>query len=598
MPNPDAPSAPESEPATEGATGCLNGAPEILITGATGYIGGRLRRRLEDQGLPLRCLARRPKGLAGRAAASTEVLPGDVLDLDSLRAPLTGIRTAYYLIHSMGVDEGFRDLDRRGALNFATAAADAGVERIIYLGGLAHGPGLSEHLQSRIEVGELLASTGVEVIELRASIVIGSASLSFELVRSLVRRLPVMITPRWVEVEAQPIAVADVLAYLDESRSLSLPAPGAGQAGGPARPTSAPPSSPGKPKVAQAGAPSAGSPPMGKAQLPAARKRDHERQPADVEQASRAVRAAPGSPSEGPADRRASHHHIYEIGGPARVTYGELMREYARQRGVKRWMIRVPFLTPRLSSLWLGLVTPLYARVGRKLVESIKHPTVVQDPRALEAFSVEPMDMPTAVAEASRDEDRTFAESTWYDALSSGGAPRTWAGVQFHNRLIDSRTTEVAVEPERAFAPIANIGGRTGWYAFDWLWKLRGLLDLIVGGVGVRRGRPPVGELAVGDALDFWRVEAIEPGHLLRLSAEMKLPGRAWLEFKVEPVETSDGPPRSCIRQTALFDPVGLMGLSYWYLVYPLHGLVFAAMIKNIARAAEEPPVQAAHASN
>ena len=541
--------------------------PRVLVTGATGYIGGRLLRRFEEQGVPVRCLARRPTGLVSRVASTTQVVAGDVLDADSLIEPLEGIDTAYYLIHSMGVDEGFRDLDRQGAQNFAVAARDAGVQRIIYLGGLAHGGGLSEHLQSRIEVGELLAATGIEVIELRASIVIGSASLSFELVRSLVRRLPVMITPRWVEVEAQPIAVADVLAYLDESRCLKPPL---------------------QESPIQSGSPAPKVDPLGSNREPPSSRHSD-----DLKAPDGSTRGS-SSPSE-PAPRiqsgltasRLPIHHIYEIGGPHRVTYGELMREYARQRGLKRWMIRVPLLTPRLSSLWLGLVTPLYARIGRKLVESIKHPTIVEDDGALEAFDIRPMDMPTAIAEASKDEDRTFAESTWYDALSSGGAPRTWAGVQFHNRLIDSRTIDVPVPPERAFVPIENIGGRTGWYAFDWLWKIRGLMDLVVGGVGVRRGRPPTGELSVGDALDFWRVEAIEPGRLLRLSAEMKLPGRAWLEFKVEPTLTKDGRPGSCIRQTALFDPVGLLGLSYWYLVYPLHGLVFAAMIKNIALAAE-----------
>ena len=471
----------------------------ILIAGATGYVGGRLRKRLEERGLPLRCMARRPAALTERVAPTTEVVAGDVLEPASLVGALAGVRTAYYLIHSMGTRTDFEEHDRSAARNFAEAARTAGVERIIYLGGLAHGDDLSPHLRSRHEVGELLASTGVPVLELRASIVIGSGSLSFEMIRSLVRRLPIMITPRWVDVEAQPIAIDDLLAYLVES--LDVPLDGS---------------------------------------------------------------------------------RVFEIGGADQVSYNALMKEYAHQNGLKRVILRVPLLTPRLSSLWLGLVTPLYARVGRKLIESIKHPTVVRDTAALEHFAVRPMGMQAAIAAAIRDEDLAFSESRWYDALSSGGVPRTWVGVQFRNRLIDSRTRTVSVPPEKAFAPIAAIGGHTGWYAYNWLWKLRGFLDLLVGGVGVRRGRPPVGQLYVGDALDFWRVEAYEPGRRLRLAAEMKLPGRAWLEFEVEPEGSG-----ASIRQTALFDPIGLAGLAYWYLVYPLHSVVFASMLEELARAAE-----------
>jgi hypothetical protein len=248
-------------------------------------------------------------------------------------------------------------------------------------------------------------------------------------------------------------------------------------------------------------------------------------------------------------------------------------------------MIRVPVLTPWLSSLWLGLVTPPYARVGRKLAESIKHPTVVRDPAALEAFPVRPLGIREAIAAAIRNEEREIAQSRWYDALSSGGEGSNSAGVRFGSRLVDSRSLEVDVGPEQAFAPIRRIGGETGWYAYDWLWRLRGFLDLLVGGVGVRRGRPAPEDLHVGDALDFWRVEAYEPDRRLRLSAEMKLPGRAWLEFEV--VSRDGG---ATIRQTALFDPVGLFGLVYWYAAYPLHHLVFSAMLRGIARAARVRP--------
>jgi hypothetical protein len=245
-------------------------------------------------------------------------------------------------------------------------------------------------------------------------------------------------------------------------------------------------------------------------------------------------------------------------------------------------MIRVPVLTPHLSSLWLGLVTPLYARVGRKLIESIVHPTVVRAPGADELFDVRPRGVREAIAAAARNEEREIAESRWYDAFSSGGEECSWAGVRFGNRLVDSRALAVDACPDEAFAPIRRIGGETGWYAYDWLWRLRGFLDLLVGGVGLRRGRPLPDELRVGDALDFWRVEEYDDGRLLRLRAEMKLPGRAWLEFEVQPREEGG----SVIRQTALYDPVGLLGLAYWYLVAPLHHLVFNRMLTRIAEAA------------
>jgi uncharacterized protein YbjT (DUF2867 family) len=427
-----------------------------------------------------------------------------VLAPESLAPALDGVDTAYYLVHSMGVGSGFEEQDRVAARNFGAAARHAGVRRIIYLGGLGHGQDLSPHLSSRQEVGEILRESGVPVLEFRASIVIGSGSLSFEMVRALVDRLPVMIMPRWVDVEAQPIAIDDLLAYL--VAALDLPT---------------------------------------------------------------------------------RESRVFEIGGADRVTYGELMREYARQRGLRRVMIRVPFLTPWLSSLWLGLVTPLYARVGRKLVESIKHPTLVNDPSALEVFAVRPRGVQEAIASAIQHQQQRLDESRWSDAVSAGGAVRTWAGVRFGNRLVDSRTLDVDVGPEAAFAPIRRIGGETGWYAYDWLWRLRGFLDLLVGGVGVRRGRPAAEDLHVGDALDFWRVEAWEPNRLLRLHAEMKLPGRAWLEFEVVPREGG-----ATIRQTALFDPVGFFGLAYWYGVSPLHRAVFGGMLRAIARKAVEgaPP--------
>ncbi len=315
------------------------------------------------------------------------------------------------------------------------------------------------------------------------------------MIRALVERLPVMICPRWVSVEAQPIAVEDLIAYL--VAALDLPA---------------------------------------------------------------------------------GTERTYEIGGPDRVTYGDLMREYARQRGLKRLLIPVPLLTPRLSSLWLGLVTPLYARVGRKLVDSMRNPTVIRDPAALAAFPIRPRGAREAIARALANEDQAFARTRWSDAVSSSGLTERYGGDLVGTRLIDSRTTFVRVPPAEAFAPIRRIGGAAGWYHGNLLWRLRGSLDLLVGGVGLRRARGRADEIGAGDALDFWRVESFEPDRMLRLRAEMKVPGRAWLQF-----ETTPAPGGTEIRQTAIFDASGLFGLAYWYLLYPLHRFVFAGMLRAIA---------------
>jgi hypothetical protein len=274
---------------------------------------------------------------------------------------------------------------------------------------------------------------------------------------------------------------------------------------------------------------------------------------------------------------------VYEIGGPDQVSYGQIMQEYARQRGLSRWMIPVPLLTPYLSSLWLGLVTPLCARIGRKLVESLRNRTLISNNLAAKTFPVRPRALREAITRALVNEDREFAETSWSDAVSSAGALPGWGGTRFGSRLVDSRTITVTVPPEKAVAPIRRIGGRTGWYYGNWLWSLRGFLDLIVGGVGVRRGRRDPENLHVGDPLDSWRVEAYDRPRRLRLHAEMKLPGRAWLEFEVTPCKQG-----SRIRQTAIFDPLGLAGLIDWYGIYPLQKFVFAGMLRNPSRAAEQ----------
>jgi len=468
----------------------------VLLTGATGYIGGRLLKVLERDHRPVRCLARNPEWLKQRVGSKTEVMKGDCMNKHSLPPIMAGVDTAYYLVHSMGSSGKFEEQDRLAARNFAEAARQAGVRRIIYLGGLGQDePSLSVHLRSRNEVGDILRSSGVPTIELRASIVIGSGSLSFEMIRALVQRLPVMICPRWVAVKTQPIAIEDVIGYLQ--RALELP----GNDGA-----------------------------------------------------------------------------IFEIGGPDQVSYGEIMREYASQCHLRRWMISVPVLTPRLSSLWLGLVTPIYARIGRKLVDSLRNSTVVRNPSALEVFDIKPKGLREAIARALTNEEHEFAETRWSDAFSSSGEPSSWGGTRFGTRIVDSRAIQVPVPASAAFAPIRRIGGSKGWYFANFLWWLRGSLDLLVGGVGFRRGRRDPHQLATGDALDFWRVEDVVQDRRLRLAAEMKVPGRAWLQFEVEPTQGG-----SSIRQTAIFDPAGVWGLLYWYALYPIHRWIFAGMLRSIA---------------
>ncbi|HSD50272.1 MAG TPA: DUF2867 domain-containing protein, partial [Candidatus Methylomirabilis sp.] len=399
----------------------------ILVTGATGYVGGRLTAALERAGHRVRCLARRPEALEGRVAAGTEIVQGDCLNLESLKVAMAGVHTAYYLVHSMGSTSDFAALDRQAAYTFGLAARLAGVRRIVYLGGLGDaGDQLSPHLQSRHETGEILRRCGVPVVEFRASVVIGSGSLSFEMVRALVERLPVLICPKWVSVATQPIAIEDVVAYL--LAALSLPDGVSG---------------------------------------------------------------------------------VYEIGGPDVVSYGDIMREYARQRGLRRWLLSVPVLTPRLSSLWLGLVTPLYARVGRKLIDSLKNPTTVGTSNALYAFPVRPRGLREAITRAISMEDAEQAATRWSDALSSAAIRLgAWGGVRFGSRIVDSWAVLVNASPPEAFAPIRQIGGAQGWYSGNFLWRVRGFLDLLVGGIGMRRGRRDPELLHAGDALDCWRVEA------------------------------------------------------------------------------------------
>ena len=471
----------------------------ILLTGASGYIGGRLLPSLETQGYRVRCVARRPEILKRKAGPSTEVVAGDVLDRPSLDAALRGVDVAYYLVHSMSSTGSFEETDRQAARNFSEAAKGAGVKGLIYVGGLGSDEEeLSTHLRSRHEVGEILRQSGLPVCEFRASAVMGSGSASFELIRALVERLPIMLTPRWVKGKAQPIAIDDLLDYLMEA--LRIPT---------------------------------------------------------------------------------SKYRMYEIGGTDQVSYADMMRAYGRQRGLKPLIIPVPVLTPWLSALWLGLVTPLYARIGRAIIESIVHVTVVRDQAACTTFSVRPMGIDEAIRRALAHEETHFAATRWSDALSSSGKLPSWGGVRFGTRLVDSRTLTVDAPPEVVFKGIERIGGDNGWYAYNWLWRVRGFIDLLEGGVGLRRGRPSSTTLHVGDTVDSFRVESIEPNRRLRLISEMHLFGRAWLEFEVTGAGSS-----TTIRQTAIFDPVGLLGQTYWYSLYLPHQLVFRGMLQGIAQTA------------
>jgi uncharacterized protein YbjT (DUF2867 family) len=473
----------------------------IMLTGASGYVGGRLLHRLEASSRPLRCLTRRPDVLREQVPPETEVVEGDVLDRESLDVALLGVHTACYLVHSMGGSRGFEEMDRRAAANFAEAARAAGVAQIVYLGGLGRDGDLSPHLASRHEVGRLLHASGVPTVELRASIVIGSGSASFETVRALVEHLPVIVAPRSVDTLAQPIAIEDVIDYLLAAIEFD--------------------------------------------------------RPVDA---------------------------IYEIGGADQVTYADVMREYARQRGLHRHVVRTALITPRASRALLGLLTPVYGRVAGAMVDSLRNETIVTSTAADAAFSVRRRGLSAAIERALVNEDREFAETHWSDALPQERTLR-WGGLPFGRRLVASRVVRVCHRPEEAFAPIQRIGGSNGWYAANWFWRLRGLLDTLRGGVGLRRGRRDPYDLRVGDTVDFWRVERLEAGRLLRLASEMKIPGRLWLQFEVDPADRD-----SVVRQTTVFDPAGYVGLIYWYLLYPVHRRVFSRMLRGIEGAARHCP--------
>lgn len=513
----------------------------VLVIGATGYIGGRLVPELLAAGHRVRCLARTPAKLADRAwHDDVEVVAGDVLDADSLAGTFDGIDVVHYLVHSMDGQGDFRDRDRRAAANVQEACAAAEVSQIVYLGGLGSpDDNLSSHLQSRHEVGQVLADGPVPVTELRAAVIIGSGSASFEMLRHLTEVLPVMVTPRWVQTRCQPIAVRDILAYL-----------------------------------------------VGVTGHPDARGR------------------------------------VLEVGGPDVLTYWEMMQLYAEVAGLRpRMVVQVPLLTPGLSSRWVGLVTPLPVGLARPLVDSLVNEVVVTDDAIGSIVPRRPMTMREAFEAALRRIQDLEVTTTWAGADLSGAARRAaagqpgspepvatpfdgtgspssasqpvaaadpspsdppWAGGTV---LSDERTVTSSASPEAVFATLEGLGGARGWYSAGWLWRIRGWMDSAVGGIGLRRGRRHPDHLAVGDALDFWRVEVLDRPHWLRLRAEMRLPGEAWLEFRV----TAEGS-GSRLEQRARFVPRGLWGRVYWWVLVPFHGLIFPQMARRIAAAAESRP--------
>jgi uncharacterized protein YbjT (DUF2867 family)/uncharacterized protein YndB with AHSA1/START domain len=477
----------------------------VLVTGATGYVGGRLVPRLLENGYRVRVLVRDPRRLQGRPwLEAVEVVQGDVLDPETLPAALQDVQTAYYLIHSMEGKADFVERDRNGGRHFGLAAKAANVERIIYLGGLGNPEDeLSKHLRSRQLSGDALRQGGVPVTEFRAAIIVGSGSISFEMIRYLTERIPMMICPRWVFTHIQPIAIHDVLTYL-----------------------------------------------LAAIQYPE------------------------------------SSAEVIEIGGADVLTYGEMMLGYAAERGLKRRLIAVPVLTPHLSSYWVHWMTPIPAPIARPLIEGLRNEVVVRNDSARRIFpDIHPMGYQEAVHLALNKLDNGEVETIWSDALisSRGDVPPVYLAHE-QGLIIERREIEVKAPPEAVYRLFSGLGGKRGWLALNAAWQLRGALDRLLGGVGMRRGRRSANEVRVGDAIDFWRVEAIEPNHLLRLRAEMKVPGRAWLQFESRP--QSNG--RTKLVQTAFFEPKGLMGLLYWYLLYPIHAWIFGAMVHEIARQTEE----------
>ena len=480
----------------------------ILVTGASGYVGGRLVRALLNEGLTVRVNVRDKKKISGQIWANeVEVSVGNATNFEEMKRTLEGVHTAFYLLHSIGVGTDFDELEAEMARNFAKAAEASGVKQIVYLGGIANVEKQSKHLASRARTGVELSSTSVPVLELRAGIVIGSGSASFEMLRHLTHRLPVMTTPKWVSNRTHPIAIRDVLWYLSNAAKLEKPVSG-----------------------------------------------------------------------------------IFDIGGPEILSYADMMQKFAKCSGLrKRWIIKVPVLTPKLSSLWIGFVTPVPTRLARPLIGSLINETVADPKKSIDAIIPKPeeglIDVTTAINLALSRTTSNQVETRWSDANAitapwqKAQSDPDWAG---EITLQDKREVITDAPIDCVWKSIEQIGGDTGWYGADFLWWARGVIDRLVGGVGIRRGRRDPKHLRVGDSLDFWRVEAVEKEKVLRLYAEMILPGKAWLEFRIS---SEDGKVK--IVQEATFSPRGLGGQLYWYSVLPLHAFVFPTMLRNIVRSSK-----------
>lgn len=483
-----------------------------VVIGASGYVGGRLVTRLLAAGHEVVCVARSPANLGGMPwAAEVRIAQGDVLDRSSLESPFSGADVVYHLVHAMGGATDFADADRRGAANVRDAAAEAGVSRIVYLGGLGPDEGLSPHLASRHEVGRVLAAGSVPVTELRAAVIIGSGSASFEMLRSLVEVLPVMVVPRWVtRTRCQPVSIRDVLFYL--AAILDVP-----------------------------------------------------------ETAGR----------------------VLDIGGPEVLTYRDMMQVYARVAGLpRRVILPVPVLSPRLSSHWINVVTPLPIGLARPLVDSLTTDVVVRPDHDIQRWiphTTIPLDEAiTRALQRIRELDVVTSWAGSVRAVSSGTENPAdpiptdpgWSGGALRT---DERHAVSIASPEDLYAVVSGIGGDRGWYGFGWLWRVRGLVDKLTGGVGMRRGRRHPDDLRPGDPLDFWRVEVAERPREVRLKAEMRLPGTGWLDWRIEPLPGGG----SALRQLAMFAPRGLVGRAYWLAVTPFHHLIFGRLARSLAAAAD-----------